>query len=336
MMNLNMLHWREQLIGNNKRFSLPIMTHPGIELTGHSVMEAVTNGKIHYEAIKAVADHFPSIAATMIMDLTVEAEAFGSPVNFSENEVPSVTARIVDSFTSVEKIKIPELSACRLPQYVESAALASKYITNKPVFAGCIGPFSLAGRLFDMTEIMTAAFLEPDTITALLEKCSSFLTAYIEALKKTGVNGIIMAEPAAGLLDEALCETFSSVYIKKMVQLFQDDHFLFVLHNCGNTGHLSQSMASTGAHALHFGNRINLIRVLQQLPADIIIMGNIDPVGVFKLSSPEQIKKLVMTLLHDTAQFPNFVLSSGCDIPPGVPMENIAAFYEALAEFNNK
>lgn len=62
------------------------MTHPGIELIGKSVHDAVTNGQVHYEAIKALCDKYPTAAATVIMDLTVEAEAFRQIV-FPENEV---------------------------------------------------------------------------------------------------------------------------------------------------------------------------------------------------------------------------------------------------------
>jgi uroporphyrinogen decarboxylase len=40
--------------------------------------------------------------------------------------------------------------------------------------------------------------------------------------------------------------------------------------------------------------------------------------------------------METTREFPNFVLSSGCDIPPGVTAENILAFYQALDEFNTK
>ena len=35
-----------------------------------------------------------------------------------------------------------------------------------------------------------------------------------------------------------------------------------------------------------------------------------------------------------TAPWPNFVLSSGCDVPPGVKMENIRAFFRALEDYN--
>jgi uroporphyrinogen decarboxylase len=331
---LNMKDWQKSLIRQNKRLAMPIMTHPGIQLCGRRVIDAVTKGDVHFQAIKAIAEEYPAIAATMIMDLTVEAEAFGSTISFADDEVPSVASRLVSDIKSVEALMVPDMNAGRVPEYLIAARLAAGNIQNKPVFGGCIGPFSLAGRLYDMTEIMTAAFLEPDMVSTLLEKCTSFIFAYISALKKTGIHGIIMAEPAAGLLDESLCDAFSSSFIKRIVAECQDDHFLVILHNCGNTGHLTKSMLSAGCRGLHFGNRINMKTVLEEVPQEVIVLGNLDPVEVFKMSSPSQVKQHVTQLLEETHKFPNFVLSSGCDTPPGVPLENIRAFYDALETFN--
>ena len=67
---------------------MPIMTHPGIEMIGKTVRDAVTDGQVHYNAIKALSEKYPTAAATVIMDLTVEAEAFGAEIVFPENEFP--------------------------------------------------------------------------------------------------------------------------------------------------------------------------------------------------------------------------------------------------------
>ena len=84
------LYIKDKLV-SGKRVAIPIMTHPGIELLGKQVSDAVTNGEIHYHAIRALNECFPqSAACTTIMDLTVEAEAFGARLSMSPNEVPSV------------------------------------------------------------------------------------------------------------------------------------------------------------------------------------------------------------------------------------------------------
>ncbi len=313
---------------------MPICTHPGIEMIGKRVLDTVTDGKVHFQALQALAKETPSAAAVTIMDLTVEAEAFGSDVTFSTHELPVVTGRIVSDAESVNNLAVPGLSSGRLQEYIRASRMAAEGIHDKPVFGGCIGPFSLAGRLFNMTEIMTAACIEPDTIQALLEKCTQFLHTYIAELKNTGVNGIIIAEPAAGLLDESLCDQFSSVFVKQLVEAFQDESFFIFLHNCGNSGHVTRSMMNTGANGLHFGNRMDMQLVFKEVPAHVIISGNLDPVGIFKMATPDEIKKATHQLLLQAKGHPNFIISSGCDIPPGVPMENIRAFYDALAEFN--
>lgn len=89
-MNINMRQWAEEIMRNPSRKALPILTHPGIHLMGRKVLDAVTNGYIHYSAIKKLQEEFPSAAATNIMDLSVEAEAFGCRIRLEENEIPSV------------------------------------------------------------------------------------------------------------------------------------------------------------------------------------------------------------------------------------------------------
>lgn len=332
----NMKEWCREVMASPERIAIPIMTHPGIELCGKTVKQAVTNGEIHAEAIRKLNEAYPAAASTVIMDLTVEAECFGAEIVFTENEVPNVVGRLVQDHASISALQVPSIHSGRMPEYLKANKLAAEFITDKPVFGGCIGPFSLAGRLYDMSEMMMALYMEPDTIRLLLEKCTEFIISYLCAMKETGVNGVIIAEPAAGLVSNEDCSSFSSTYITRIVEELQDDRFMIVLHNCGNTGHCTAAMIETKAAGLHFGNKIDMVGVLQECPEDILVMGNIDPVGIFKMASPEKIKQETLSLLQKTSQWKNFVLSSGCDVPPEVPMENIAAFYEALNEYNHQ
>jgi uroporphyrinogen decarboxylase len=331
---MNMVAWKEGLISSPRRKAIPIMTHPGIQLLGKSVHDAVTDGRVHFEAVRTLARSFPAAAATMMMDLSVEAEAFGSPVRFADDEVPTVHMRIAESAEDVERLQVPTMQGGRVPQYLLAARLAAANIADRPVLAGCIGPFSLAGRLFDMAEIMTAVLTDPDTVHVLLEKCTQFLLAYAKEFKQQGVNGIVIAEPAAGVLSPDDCRVFSSAYVRRIVEGVQDDSFMVVLHNCGAKDQLVAAMLSAGAGAFHFGNVIDLTVPLSIIPRDRLVMGNIDPVRTLKMATPDVLRSSVLELLEKTKEYRNHVLSTGCDSPPGVPMENVNAFYEALAVFN--
>jgi len=331
---MNMTQWMQQIINNRHRQAIPVMTHPGIEMAGNSIREAVQSGVVHARAIQVINGHFPVAAATSVMDLTLEAEAFGCRIDFPLHEMPNITGRLVSGAQDIDTLAIPDLSSGRIPHYLEAARLTLGNIQDKPVLGGVIGPFSLAGRLYDMSEIMVAIYTEPDAIHLLLEKCTLFVLSYCRELKRLGCSGVVMAEPAAGLLSNDDCLVFSTPFVKRIVDEVQDDNFLVVLHNCGNRGHCTGAMLQTGAGALHFGNAINMAEALEQCPSDMLILGNIDPVGVLKLLPPQEVKKTVTSLLKATAGFKNFVLSTGCDVPPNVPADNIKAFFDALHEFN--
>ena len=49
---------------------------------------------------------------------------------------------------------------------------------------------------------MMLIYINPEAANSLLKKCSDFILRYCMALKATGVNGVVMAEPAAGLLSD--------------------------------------------------------------------------------------------------------------------------------------
>jgi uroporphyrinogen decarboxylase len=75
-------------------------------------------------------------------------------------------------------------------------------------------------------------------------------------------------------------------------------------------------------------------QVLKEVPSDILVFGNLDPVGVFKMGNPQSIHDATIQLLKKTEGYSNFVISSGCDTPPGVEIENITAFFDAVNNFN--
>ncbi len=328
--------WIKKIKDSDSKSAMPVMTYPGVNFTGKKIVDMAKHGKDQYKCIKALSERYPSIAAMTSMDLSVEAEAFGATVDFKEDGIPSIKKRLLSDFIMIEELRIPEVGAARTCEYLEAVKLAGKNINDKPVFGGMIGPYSLAGRLFDISEMMVNILIDPENSHLLLSKCNTFLKEYALSYKKSGADGIIIAEPAAGLLPENMCEDFSSRYIKEIVEYTQDDSFMVILHNCGNTVDLVGSMVLTGAMGLHFGNAIDMTDVLPNIPSNRLVFGNIDPVSIIKNGTPERIKAEVGLLLNKTASYDNFVLSSGCDIPYDTPTINIDTFFDALEEYNRK
>jgi uroporphyrinogen decarboxylase len=321
---------------SDKTHSLPILTFPAVQIMGISVRELVESAPNQAKAMVLLSERYPMFCALSMMDLSVEAEAFGSPIKYYDMDIPTVTGAIIHTLEDSDRLRVPSVSEHRTQTYVEGVKLAKMQLPNQPLLAGVIGPFSLAGRLMDMTEIMVNCFIEPEWVHKTLRKATQFIIDYILAFKAAGADGIIMAEPAAGLLSPDTCAEFSCAYIKEIMDAVASDDFLFIYHNCGNVVPLQEPLIALDADVYHFGDHIDLVKMLEVMPQDKIIMGNISPSTIFRKGTPDMIRTRVKQLLDECGRFPNFVISSGCDIPPETPLENIDAFFEAVSSYNRK
>lgn len=331
---MNMTQWLQDIKAAPVKKPMPVLSFPCIQLLGIDVQQLISSSDYQAKGMKAVADRTDAAASVSMMDLSLEAEAFGSTIRVSPDEVPAVIGHIVENQEQADALKVPEVGAGRTAIYVEAIKKACGLITDRPVFAGVIGPFSLAGRLLDVSEAMIYCYDDPDMVHTVLTKATDFLIKYIRAYKEVGANGVVVAEPLAGLLSPALNDEFSVPYMKRIVDELQDDDFLIIYHNCGGgTIRMIDGILSIGAGAYHFGNAIDMTEMIKYIPDDTVVMGNIDPAGEFRNGTPESIRKATTDLLAACGEHKNFVISSGCDIPPLSSWDNIDAFFAAAKEY---
>ena len=316
-----------------KKRGLPILSFPASQKLGVSVGELVKSSELQARAMETVANETDTLAAVSLMDLSVEAEAFGAEVKFSDDEVPVVIGQLVCDEEGANALEVPSLDAGRARVCAEGIRLAKERIKDKPVLAGMIGPYSLAGRLMDVTEIMYLCFDEPETVHIVLDKVAEYLISYGTLLKEAGADGIMMAEPLAGILSPDMAEEFSFPYVKRIIDALQDDSFALIYHNCGNAvPDMLEGIYAQGAAAYHFGNAIDMESVINATPEGIICMGNIDPVAQFTDGTPDSMRASVKELMEKCGKHADFIPSSGCDIPAKAKWENINAFFAALGE----
>ena len=91
----NMKDWAAELIAAPVKKPLPLLSFPCTQLMGVTVQQLVKDAALQAQGMKLVADRIPSAAAVSLMDLSVESEAFGASVRFSEGEVPTVVGALI-------------------------------------------------------------------------------------------------------------------------------------------------------------------------------------------------------------------------------------------------
>lgn len=334
---MNMYKWIGKIINEEETKTMPILSFPSVQLLFVTVRELVSDSNLQALGMKMLADKYDTCAAVSFMDLSVEAEAFGAKTVYAADEVPTIIGSIISKESDADSILIPSIGHGRTGICIEGVRKALKLISDRPVFAGCIGPFSLAGRLMNVNEVMMYCYEEPQMVHKVLRKATDFLIEYILEYKKIGSHGIIMAEPLAGILSPELMKEFSTKYVKEIVEKTQDQNFIVIYHNCGSdVDRLTDPIIETGCLAFHFGDAVNMKEMLSKIPSDRLVMGNISPSKIFRNGTPNVVRIATIRLLENCRGYQNYVISSGCDIPPLTEFDNIDAFFETVKSFNYK
>jgi uroporphyrinogen decarboxylase len=319
------------VLNSPRRVAMPIAVYPGAALVGATVKDVVTNAQAQFEASTALRQRFKMPVALAAMDLSAEAEAFGAEIVMSDHEIPTAVGRRVTSLEQAKALGVPEPGHKRTQVYLDTVKRLSQASDRLLVLGGCIGPFSLAGRLAGVAEALELTLTEPELMHALLEKSAQFLTAYVLAFKAAGAGGVIMAEPGAGLLSPRGMAEFSSAYIKRIVGAVSGDGFSLILHNCAAKLIHLPAVLEAGPQVFHFGAPMDLAAALGKVGPETVLCGNLDPAGVFCRSTTEEVAEKTRALLEATRAHRNYVISSGCDVPPLAPLANLEAFFNALA-----
>lgn len=325
-----MKQFTETILNSPHRLALPIAVYPALALTGATVRDIVTDPRAQFEAQAALHQRYGLPFALSAMDLSLEAQAFGCAVIMSDTEIPTVTGRLVTSQEQAQQLVVPQPGDGRTYVALETVTSLCRLPGAPIVLGGCIGPFSLAARLVGVSEAMELTIAEPDFLHTLLDKATSFLSAYLSAFRDVGAAGIIMAEPAAGLLSPRGLAQFSSAYIRRLGAEHSRRDFTLILHNCAAKLLHLPAVLETGLTAFHFGAPMDIVAALEKVPAETVLCGNLDPTAVFAQSSAEEMTAIAGRLLAATAGKKNFVLSSGCDVPPTATIANLDAFFTTV------
>ena len=331
---MNMNKWFAELIASEKKAPMPILSFPAAKMLGVTVDELVNSGDLQAQGVKLITDTYPTPAAQAYMNLSAEAEAFGAKCVHSPDEVPTIIGQLVATPEDAEALELPAIGTKQTGPILDGLKKARALITDKPFFAECIGPFSLAGRLMDVNEIMINCYDEPEMVETIMEKTTRYLIGWFSECKKAGCDGVIMAEPLTGVLSPNLAREFSHPYVKQLVDAVQDESFSVIYHNCGNeTVHMLDDIFALGCKAYHFGNSVDMKAIVEKTPEDVLSMGNISPAATFVAGTPESVREETLKLMEECAYSKNFWISSGCDIPPQTKPENIRAFFDAVEEY---
>ncbi len=316
-----------------RRLVAPLVGFPGLNLVGCSVKLAQQNYGEHFRVLKAIADAYHPDAVFPMMDLSVEANAVGRYTVFPKEESATV---VRDKFRP-EDLELAERVNisfdARLLSYVETMKLMSIGIPSSVLRGAYVtGPYTLAALLMGAEETAMSTVARPEMLHEVCSFATGKIQQYLRLLIAAGAQLICVLEPSAVMLGPQQFEEFSASYVRRLCESCRETGVSTIYHVCGNSMHLVEAMAGSGVDALSLDSQeagVDLTVVAGRVPDEIVLIGNLNPTGSILHGTPDEVEKDVRRLLESMEGCPNFVLSTGCDLPQETPDANIRAFMEA-------
>jgi len=297
----------------------------GLRLTGYELYDVYNSSDKQMVVAKAMDEKFqadfiyPMDDGAVLKDTLELVSGYKFPVNLGSS---------INKNQIVSELKIPDpYQDGRMPTNLASYRLMAENY-NKPLAISVQGPFTLAGELIGVNNFIRAIILEPDFVREVLDFTTAVVSRYSRATVDAGVKLLCISEPTAILLSPKMFKDLVSANLKKIFDSL-DPSAWRVLHVCGDTTNHIQQLLESGAEGLSLDQVVVLKDIAPMVPRNVVIIGNIDPIDVLADSTPAVIKEKTLELLRDMKDYPNFLVSFGCDCTPDTPDENLQAAMEA-------
>ncbi|MCI8591611.1 MAG: uroporphyrinogen decarboxylase [Lachnospiraceae bacterium] len=276
----------------------------------------------------------------MDVDDSTLAEACGAKVIYREDNVAVVkeSEPLLKDLRQIDDLKLPDPKADgRLPEWLETTSRIAEKIGREAIVMGRAdqGPFNLLCILRGTQEFMMDLFEEDEeVIFHALEWCAKAHISFAKAQLEAGANITSMGDAYASpnLVSPAIYQKFALPYERQVVEAVQTEDLPYSIHICGDTTKIIGAMGRTGARLLEVDWKLDMETARKEVPADIVLMGNVNPSDPLYLGSPEDVDAAVRAVVEATKGY-GLIISSGCAIGANTSPENMRAFVAAARRY---
>ena len=203
------------------------------------------------------------------------------------------------------------------------------------VGVGSFGPFTTAGQIIGVQELLTNLFDEDyeEDIDALMKFSEEVVYQVILDFLKAGGNLIFIAEPVSSgdLISEADFEKWALPHLVNIRNRLENETPYMILHICGSTKERIPALADSGISVFSL-DALDIHEALDLAGGKITIMGNLNPVRILERKTEQEVHEQATALCKAAGKNGGFLLAPGCDLTPDTTYENIHAMVQAAFE----
>lgn len=313
------------------------ITETGINKLGYKFAGIHLDAKHMAETAASTYKMFGFECGVVPVDLCVEAEAMGCVINvypLAEGILyPTIKEKLIHKEDEMD-IKLPDNLAegGRVPLLKEAIRLLKADIGNDVAIGSYVlGPFTLAGQIMELNDLLKLSFKKADKVAKLLDVCADAIIIVAKEYEKAGADYITVREMGA-TSDVLSPRVFKNLILPPLHKIVKEISVFSVLHICGKTNDIVTFMMEAGPNAISVEQKNDVMETRKKLGRDALIFGNYDAYNVLVSGDEELVRSTVRKCIDDGAS----AVWPGCDIWPTVPAGNMLAMMDETNKHGGK
>lgn len=284
------------------------------------------------EANLAVLEAFDLDIVQTLSDPYREAADMGLEVEFPEDDLPVRKKLLLVEPEDLAQLKrVDPTDGRRMSDRLDAIRTLVEKVGEDVIVMGWVeGGLALACDIRGDTNLMLDLHDRPDWVEELLELLVEQQIAFARAQIALGAHMIGLGDAIASLVSPKQYRQFALPYEQRIFAAVKEAGAIPRLHICGDTSHLVEDMARSGAEIVDLDWMVDLARAAEVFGDGPAPCGNFDPVEIMLRGTPEKVREA--TRACAAVGGPRHFSAAGCEIPDDTPEANPRAHAATLRE----
>ncbi len=281
--------------------------------------------------ISAAVDTYRPDGIPVIFDLQVEAEILGCDLIWARDNPPAVSSH---ALAGGKKLKdLPELDETkgRIPMIMEVTREIRKKYPEVALYGLITGPFTLSLHLLG-PEIFMDMYDNPEKVHEVMQFGTEVGKKMASYYIKNGCDVIAVVDPMTSQISPKDFGTYVSKYCSDIFSHIREENTYSSFFVCGHAQKNVEAMCKCKPDNVSIDENIPLDYVRETAEKyNVSFGGNMRLTTVMLFGDEKDNLRHAAECLQIGGKT-GFILAPGCDIPFGVPKENIIAVSEMLKD----
>ena len=302
----------------------PILSGITRRLVGATYEEWSNNADVCAEALIKAADEYDLDCIVTLIDLSIEADAWGADLVFPAEEAchPNFANPLIKDIEDYAKIKkVDYRNSKRMMMHIETC---KKLVEAKggelPIVAFVFGPLGVLSMLRNQQDMYMDLYDDPDAIKEAAKAVNETLLEYTQALIDTGVNAIMYDTLFASgtIMKKEMWMEFEGGLMREHAELCRRNNVLLMIHNCGQRIYFDAQIETMQPAAISFLYPPDDCKDFAECKAKYgdktTLIGCVTPASAV-IGTDEEWDKECTDCMDDMMAGGGFMLATGCEYP---------------------